>query len=137
MNVNQKGDLGMIEVIRDLTKNGYTCFIPLSDKTPIDLVVSREDGTCKRIQVKYRELRRGTVFLSLYSVVNGKRIPINRTAVDTFALFCPEENKVCYVRSEEIDPQKGSFTIRFTEPKIKSQTGIVNWTLYADANRIW
>ena len=31
MNVNEKGCIGLIEVIRDLTKKGYECFTPIHD----------------------------------------------------------------------------------------------------------
>ena len=36
MNVNEKGNLGLLKVITDLYSKGFTCFTPFDDYNPVD-----------------------------------------------------------------------------------------------------
>lgn len=121
MNVNQKGSIGLIEVIRDLSKKGFECFTPIHDYSAIDLIAMRE---CKlyRLQVKYREEFRGTIEVHFRSMVNGKSVGIDFNAIDGWAIYCPEVDKVVYVSKTEVDLTKGSFSFRLSEGK-KNTTG--------------
>ena len=112
MNVNEKGVVGLIEVIRDLTKQGYECFTPFHDYSAIDLIAIK-DYKLYRIQVKYRTLLRGIIEVDLQSVVNGKKVPIDCNKIDGWAIYCPEVEKIVYIHKNEVDLQK-SINFRLT-----------------------
>ncbi len=99
MNVNQKGNIGLIKVMADLYSKGYHCFTPFDDHSPVDLIAMDETGFCKRLQVKYRSLdeKRQRYELSARSVVNGKVIPIDRTLIDGWAVYLADEDLVIYI----------------------------------------
>ena len=117
MNVNQKGSIGLIETIRDLTKKGYECFTPMHDYSPVDLIVMDSAFKTFRLQVKYRELFRGIIEVNFRSMVNGKAKAIDMNAIDGWAVYCPEVESVVYVSKHEVDLTKGGFAFRLTEGK--------------------
>ena len=121
MNVNQKGSLGLIEVIRDLSKKGFECFTPMHDYSAVDLIAMR-DYKMYRLQVKYREEYRGTIEVHFRSMVNGKSVGIDFDAIDGWAIYCPEIDKIVYVSKSDVDLTKGSFSFRLSEGK-KNATG--------------
>lgn len=109
MNVNEKGAIGLIEVIRDLTKKGFECFTPIHDYSAIDLIALDPNKKPIRLQIKYRkaETRRGVstdiVGIGFCSVVNGKKIPIDLSCIDGWAVYCSEIDKVIYINKREIN----------------------------------
>jgi hypothetical protein len=123
MNVNEKGAMGLIEVIRDLTKKGFECFTPLHDYSGVDLIVLYHSKKPLRLQVKYRksEFRNGIttnlVGIGFHSVVNGKKVPINISHIDGWAVYCPEIDKVVYISKNEIDPSLKGISFRLIEGK--------------------
>ena len=121
MNVNQKGSVGLIEVIRDLTKKGHECFTPMHDYSAVDLITLRDNRTYK-LQIKYRETFRGIIEIHFRSMVNGKSVSIDFDAIDGWAIYCPEIESVVYVGKHEVDLTKGSFAFRLDECK-KNATG--------------
>ena len=53
MNVNEKGNIGLIEIIRDLARKNIECFIPIHDYSAIDLIGINKEKIY-RLQAKYR-----------------------------------------------------------------------------------
>lgn len=123
MNVNQKGAIGLIEVIRDLTKKEFECFTPIHDYSGVDLIVLNSDKTPIRLQIKYRkpEIRKGistnVVGLGFHSVVNGKKIPIDISFIDGWAVYCPDIDKVVYINKNDIDMTLRGISFRLIEGK--------------------
>lgn len=115
MNVNQKGNIGLIEVIRDLTKKGYECFTPLHDYSAVDLIVMNDFFQTKRIQIKYREFINDLATIEFCSVVNGKRVACDLSAIDGWAIYLPGVDKVCYFSKEMVPEGTKSFRIRKTQ----------------------
>ena len=115
MNVNQKGTLGLIEVIRDLAKQGYECYTPIHDYSPVDLIVMNNSFETFRLQIKYRESIRGCIEVPFKTIVNGKSVPINFSAIDGWAVYCPEVDSVVYISKAEADLTKKSICFRLTE----------------------
>jgi len=113
MNVNEKGNIGLIEVIRDLTKKGYECFTPLHDYSAVDLIVMDKNYNVKKLQVKYRQVdsRINSVEIPFSTVVNGKKIPIDLSAIDGWAVYIPDVDSICYFNKEQIRNVK-TFRIR-------------------------
>lgn len=118
MNVNEKGVRGLLKVMDDLHEKGYYTFTPFDDHSPVDLIAMDKDGKIYRLQVKYRERISGMVVerygIPASSVVNGKRIPIDRSMIDGWAVYLADAKKVVYLRvglldgksSISIDPEK-------------------------------
>lgn len=120
MNVNEKGHLGLVCVIRDLVTRGYEVFLPQHDYSAVDLIALDSKGAPRRLQVKYREARNDTVSVQLYSVVNGKRIPIDRTKIDGWAVYVPGWEQIAYVVLAGMKPNAKSFSLRLAPVRVVS-----------------
>jgi len=123
MNVNEKGNIGLIKVIADLYSKGYHCFTPFDDHSPVDLISLDSTGQIRRLQVKYRSLseKRNSYELSARSVVNGKTIPIDRNLIDGWAVYLSDADKVVYI-SIDIMNGKG---VHYIKPDNLTQYGEV------------
>lgn len=101
LTTNQKGTIGLVKVITDLTVRGYETFTPTSDASPVDVVVADSSFSIKRLQVKYREpCTQSSVpllVIGAFSVVNGKKIPIDLSKIDGWAVYSPLTDKVYYI----------------------------------------
>lgn len=123
MNVNEKGAIGLIEVIRDLAKKGFECFTPIHDYSGVDLIALDVNKKPIRLQVKYRtaETRNGEstniVGLGFHSVVNGKKVPIDISYIDGWAVYCPEVDSVVYINKKDIDDSLKGVSFRLVEGK--------------------
>jgi hypothetical protein len=123
MNVNEKGAIGLIEVIRDLVKKGFECFTPIHDYSGVDLIALDNNKKPIRLQVKYRksEMRNGEstniVGLGFHSVVNGKKVPIDISYIDGWAIYCPEIDSIIYINKKDIDSSLKGISFRLTEGK--------------------
>ena len=118
MNVNEKGVKGLLKVMDDLQDKGYYTFPAFDDHSPVDLIALSKEGKTYRLQVKYRtkDTRKKSEKYDVYasSVVAGKRIPIDRTLIDGWAVYLSESEKVVYINvklfegknSLTIDPNK-------------------------------
>lgn len=109
MNVNQKGVKGLIKVIDDLQEKEYYIFNAFDDHSPVDLIAMDKNGCVYRLQIKYRELDPRKVSsrynLTATSVVNGKRIPINRDMIDGWAVYLADDKKIVYIHKSLIENQ--------------------------------
>lgn len=134
MNVNQKGTVGLIEVIRDLTKKGFECFTPMHDYSAVDLIAMK-GPTLYRLQVKYREEFRNAIDVHFSSMVNGKAVKIDFDLIDGWAVYCPQVDSVVYVHKSDIDLTKNNFSFRLAEGK-KNTTGVKRklYTEYSDVD---
>ena len=105
MNVNEKGNIGLIKVMADLYSKGYHCFTPFDDHSPVDLISLDKTGQVCRLQVKYRSLseKRNHYELSARSVVNGKVIPIDRNLIDGWAIYLSDVDKVIYIPIDKMN----------------------------------
>jgi hypothetical protein len=104
LNVNRKGVIGLVKVTADLISRGYEVFTPTSDFSPVDVVVAEPVlWSLRRLQVKYRKIGRdGGAHVSLDSVVNGRRVPVDTSRIDGWAVYCPEPEFIAYVRADEV-----------------------------------
>jgi len=114
MNCNEKGVKGLIKVLDDLQGRGYYTFIVFDDHSPIDLIAVDKTGKLIRLQVKYRKrcIKNKTIRYELLasSVVNGKRVSINRNMIDGWAVYLKEDNIVKYI-SKDFMKGKGQLSI--------------------------
>ena len=113
MNVNEKGNIGLIKVIADLYNKGYHCFTPFDDYSPVDCIALTSDGKAFRLQVKYRSPGRGDRYeIYASSVVNGKGIAINRELIDGWAIYLSDIDKVVYMPISIMDGKKVHYITR-------------------------
>jgi hypothetical protein len=97
MNTNEKGNIGLAKVILDLTEKGYNCFLPFTDTTCVDLIVANNKMIMKRVQVKHKKITNGKIHIKCASVINGKSIKLDKTKIDYFIVYCPDNNEIYYI----------------------------------------
>lgn len=120
-----KGDKGTGNVIADLLSKGIQICLPLSEHLPFDLIAVKDNGTLLRVSVKYRTLKKGSVYVSFsssYSDSHGVHTKaVDKNLIDLLAIYCPETKCVYYV-----DPQKfeKNVTLRIEESKNNQTKGI-------------
>ena len=113
MNVNEKGNLGLIKVIGDLYSKGFTAFTPFDDYNPVDCIAVGAEGELFRLQVKYRSPGRGDRYeISASSMVNGKGVAINRNLIDCWAVYLSDIDKVVYMPISIMDGKKVHYITR-------------------------
>lgn len=121
MNVNEKGNLGLIKVIADLYNRGLHCYTPFDDYSPVDLIALDMSGKVTRIQVKYRSPDKvGRYEVSARSVVNGVSRPIDKTMIDKWAIYLSDKDKVVYL---PVDIMEGKGVHYITEKNYQD----MNW----------
>jgi hypothetical protein len=127
MNVNEKGVKGLIKVIDDLQEKGFLVFTSFDDHSPIDLIAVDKHGKSYRLQVKYREKNPRKIKerygIQATSVVNGKKIPIDRSMIDGWAVYLSNSKKVVYINKTLLDG-KNELTI---DPE-KDYGDMAEWT---------
>jgi hypothetical protein len=102
----RKGSVGELAVALDLSKRGLAVFAEMSgDLSKTDLVLDYA-GRLLRLQVKSREVSRGSLYLSLNSSGPGYSYTYDRKDVDIFALFHPTTERIFYVPFADFGLQK-------------------------------
>lgn len=113
----EKGDIGLTQIIADLTKKNIQIALPISEHLPFDLIAIDTDGELARISVKYREINKeGVVEVPLRTISNnsqGYKIKIaDLNKIDGFAIYCPTTEKCYYVDSKELKGMKNTMSLR-------------------------
>lgn len=135
MNTNKKGDIGLVKTMADLVVKDYFVFTPISDTTCVDLVVANNSMFLKKVQIKYCALVNGRMCISTSTVVNGKKVPVDLTKVDIWAVYCPDNDKIYYVPTKKLVGKK-TMNLRVTELKQKIKN--VNYASeYEDISKCW
>lgn len=93
-----KGDLGLVQAMADLTAKGWAILVPLTEHEAFDLVAYRE-GRFLRVQVKYRAAVNGVINVPMRTSWADRHgvhtAPIDRASIDLLCAYCPDTN-VCY-----------------------------------------
>jgi len=138
-----KGDLGVVMVISDLVRHGVRVFLPISEHQPSDLIALDVSGRVARVQVKYRSLKgNGCLdihFRSAYSDSNGyHEKPVDRSQFDCYAIYCPENDKVYYLRNDDIPARNVSgVMLRVLPPANKQKKKVIIASDYEAFGRIF
>jgi len=121
MNVNEKGNLGLIKVIGDLYSKGFTAFTPFDDYNPVDCIAVNSAGKSFRLQIKYRSPGRGDRYeISASSMVNGKGVAIDRNLIDCWAVYLSDIDKVVYMPIEIMNGKKVHYITRQNVDELSS-----------------
>lgn len=117
MNTNEKGNLGLAKVIAELVEMKYSIFLPFTDTTIVDLVIGNNKMELKRVQVKYRKInKRGVIEIPFQTVVNGKKMDIDKSKIDLYIIYCPDNKKIYYIDIMEYYNSK-IVNLRVDKPK--------------------
>ena len=122
-----KGDIGLTQVIADLTTKGCIPCIPLSEHQPYDIIAISNNKRMFRLQVKYASLKdNGTIevkFRRSWADRKGSHTKhYSKDEFDFYALYCPERDIVLYVPNSPDCPK----AIRFNKAA-NNQKQCVKW----------
>jgi len=136
-----KGDIGVSQVIADLVRNGIGVSIPLSEHSPFDLIAISANGKLAKIQVKYATAKKGIIAVNLRHSYSDRRgvhtTTANQTHIDAYAVYCPNNNQVYYVRKREIKHARNTLTLRIDTPKNNQVSGVRFASQFEDASRLF
>ena len=120
-----KGDLGLVQAMADLTAKGWAILVPLTEHEAFDLVAYRE-GRFLRVQVKYRTMSRGCITLHFRSIWADRNqnhyVPLDRSLIDVVCIYCPDVD-CCYYVDPKIIPKK-SIVLRVAPSRTNMQKGV-------------
>jgi hypothetical protein len=135
MTSNEKGTIGLVKTMNDLITKNYFVFTPITDTTCVDLVVSNKKMELKRMQIKYCALSNGRISIVTSSVVNGKKIPIDLSKIDIWAIYCPDNDLVYYIPVKDLIGKK-SMNLRVNFQQVMSKQ-ITMASKYKNLDEIW
>lgn len=122
-----KGDLGAIKAMADMTAKGWSVFVGLSEHQAFDFAAYRE-GRFLRVQVKYRTVDDGKVFLQLntkWTDRNGTHhVPFDREAIDVLVIYVPDTDACYYVDLNAVSGKH--ICLRFT-PCLNNNKKRIRW----------
>ncbi len=124
---NQKSSVGELEVLTDLSRNGFEIFLPLNGASRTDAIVVH-DGTPYKIQIKYRALKSTGVIVLTNGNPNGsnhnKNVRYNIGDFDVLAVYCPETDSCYYIPAEEMIGSLTAMNLRVNPTKNNQSTGV-------------
>ena len=121
-----KGDLGLVKAMADMTAKGWAPMVPLTEHEAFDFVAYR-DGRFLRVQAKYRAATKGVILFPMSTCWADRHgvhtTPIDRTSIDLLCIYCPESES-CY----SIDPAGAPKTVTLRlDPVRNNQAKGVRW----------
>lgn len=124
----QKGDLAVLKVKADLVEKGFFVGSLDTEHAPFD-IFAYKDYQIKRIQVKYRSLKKGAIsvnFKTSWADKNGSHVNfVDKNHIDIYGIFCPETNKCYYLNPKNFN----KYVALRVETAKNNQTAAIN---YAD-----
>jgi hypothetical protein len=115
-----KGDVAVAKVQADLVERGAMVLQPFTEHAPFDLV-AYFDEAFYRVQVKFRAVKRGSVYVAFRSAwadrhgTHHRPMPVDE--VDVIAIYCPDTRQTYYLNPRDF---RLSATVR-VEPSRNSQ----------------
>jgi hypothetical protein len=118
-----KGDVAVAKVLADLVERGAMVLQPFTEHAPFDLV-AYSGGAFYRVQVKFRTLKGGSVYVAFRTTWADRHgihnRPMPRHEVDVIAIYCPETGRTYYVNpldfglsvTVRVEPSKNSQALR-------------------------
>lgn len=137
-----KGDLAVAKAIAHLLEHDIRVCMPLSEHLPFDFVAIMPDmTTLRRVQVKYRTPEREGILEIRFrgTYYDSKRIyakPVKLEQIDCYAAYCPENDRLYYLRVDEIPQGSKLVTLRFKPAKNNQRRGVWDASEFTDPRRI-
>ena len=132
-----KGDLGLVKAISDLTEKGFSILTPISEHLPFDFVAYDSDSTkLYRVQAKYSSIRNGQIQVRLKTSYNSRKGCVSTRyeigSFDVLSVYCPETNSVYYIDEAETRQNSTTLTLRVDDPKPSNNGAICSKIRYAN-----
>lgn len=123
MNTNEKGNRGLANVVADVIEKDYFVFLPFTDTTHVDLIIADKTMKTYRVQVKYSAVnKKGLIKASTSNVVDRKRVPVNLSHIDLWAIYCPDTKEVYYISTKELIGKSTGMELRVIPSKYSNST---------------
>ena len=123
MHSKQKGNVGFTATVLELQKNLFNVFSEIGDYSKIDLIAERNKKLIT-IQVKYAKVTNGIFTLPLRKCgPNGYKYTYSSSDIDWFAIYCPWNDQVYWISSEEACDFKSQLFFRLTPTKSGQKIG--------------
>lgn len=126
MDTKEKGDLGLMAVMFDLQKQGFSICLPVSEHLGFDLIAVDKDYNISKISVKYRTMVNGAIEVPMRTISsNSKGYKVKFVDLDKingYAIYCPDNNQCYYVPSCNLREYSNVMTLR-VEPRISNRGG--------------
>jgi len=123
-----KGDLGNLKAQVKFAEEGYKILEAKCEHLPFDFVVYK-NGEFKRVQVKYRSKKKGSIsvpFRTSWADKNGNHSKLlNRSEIDIFCIYCPDTDK-CYFIDLKVN-NKTEMRLRLDNPKSNINKDRIHW----------
>lgn len=139
---DEKGKIGLGQVIADLISGGFDVAIPITEHLPYDLIASNSQCLLKRIQVRYSaRITNGALEVPLRSTYHSdcrqQSKPLDWTKVDVVAVYCPKTEKCYYLVRSDVDTVDSCASLRLDPAKNGRVKGIREAHLFTDPQRIF
>ncbi len=138
VNTKDKGDVGVTQIIADLTKSDIKIALPMSEHLPFDIIAISSDNKLSRISVKYSsgEEIASISLRTISSNAKGYNVKnVNFDDIDAFAVYSPVTNECYYVNKNQIH-NKNAFNIRISGTP-KSSYGVHFAKDFKDKKVLW
>lgn len=133
--------MGVGHVVADLLRSGIQPALLLSEHLPFDLIAIAPDNRLRTVSVKFRAAKRGAVVVELWSVWSDRhgshKVSHRRGLYDALAVYCPDTERVYYVRMNELPRDASRFTLRVQPSRNNQEEGVRHAEAYTKANRIF
>ena len=117
-----KGNVSLMKIASKFAEKGYSVLFPFLEGGRYDLVVEKE-GKFKRIQCKTGKLKKDSIVVKLHSCTQLGVRYYTKKEIDSFGVFCPQNDKVYLLNIEEIS--RTSMVLRLQ--KTKNNSKVTNW----------
>lgn len=122
---NEKGSIGLVCAIAELTKQKYEVSLPISEHAVYDCIAEK-NGILKRVQVRYTSVSKKKMVevklkSSYHSHTKGNYFKKRKVGdYDILAIYCPNTNQVYFISDREFK-NGSSITLRL-EPEAEKKT---------------
>ena len=118
-----KGDIGLVKAISDLTEKGFSILTPLSEHLPFDFVAYHtENEKLYRVQSKYSTMRNNKIEVRLRTSYNSRKGCVSTRykegSFDVISVYCPETSIVYYLGEKMTRQNSSTLTLRVGKPRL-------------------
>jgi len=129
MHTKLKGDIGELQVAKELLSRGWHIAFPFEENLKYDLVAEKE-GVFKRIQVKAVMPKNGALHVNCRSSNNWSVIHYNKKDFEVLAVVDIDSGKIYFIPSDQI--HKSLINLRLVHAKNSQKIGINHAENYKD-----
>ena len=131
-----KGDLGLVKAISDLTEKGFSILTPISEHLPFDFVAyNASSAKLYRVQAKYSSIKNGQIQVRLRTSYNSRKGCVSTRyeigSFDVLSVYCPDTNTVYYIDEKDTRENSTTLSLRVDSPRPGNNGAICSKIRYA------